>query len=210
MDKAKIEYGKARVYYEAVEPTAEIWGDLDGRIDGRADDAATPEEFTGFHRLEQALWQKKSLKGTDKLADQLEADVNKLYSQVKTVAYQPAEIANGATDLVNEIQTSKITGEEERYSHIDLLDFHGNLQGADEAVHVLLPVLQAKDPKLAATIAERYQQTSAALAKYAATPGYDGSGYVDYRKVTPAQRRVLSQTVDAYAESVSKIAGEVA
>jgi iron uptake system component EfeO len=210
MAKAKLDYGRARIFYERVEPTAEIWGDLDARIDGRVDDAASPAQFTGFHRLEQAIWQKKSLSGTGKLADRLSTDVQTLYSQVKTVEYQPGEIANGATDLVNEIQASKITGEEERYSHIDLLDFRGNLDGANEAVKVLLPVLQAKDPQLAATIAQRYQQTSQALAKYAATPGYESSGYVDYRTVNTAQRRALSQTVDAYAEAVSKVAGKVA
>ncbi|MEW1861378.1 iron uptake system protein EfeO [Streptomyces sp. NBC_00669] len=210
LDEAKTLYGKARVHYERIEPTAEIWGDLDGRIDGRADDAATPADFTGFHRIEQAIWQQKSLAGMGKLADQLNADVKSLNDQVPTVEYQPAVIANGATDLVNEIQSSKITGEEERYSHIDLLDFDGNLAGANEAVDVLMPTLKKKDPALAAEVTQRYQATAAALKKYAATPGYEDSGYVDYRKVTAAQRRTLSQTVDAYAESVSKIAGKIA
>ena len=207
---ARTLYGKARVHYERIEPTAEIWGDLDARIDGRADDAATPADFTGFHRIEQAIWQKKSLAGMGTFADRLNTDVKSLYTQVQTVEYQPAEIANGATDLVNEIQSSKITGEEERYSHIDLLDFDGNLAGANEAVQVLLPTLKQKDPALATTIAQRYQATATALKKYAARPGYESSGYVDYSKVTDAQRRTLSQSVDAYAESVSKIAGKIA
>ncbi len=210
MARAKLDYGKARIFYERVEPTAEIWGDLDGRIDGRIDDAPTPAQFTGFHRIEQGIWQKHSLAGMSKYATGLDNDVKQLYSQVKTVEYQPAEIANGATDLVNEIQATKITGEEERYSHIDLLDFRGNLDGANEAVNVLLPVLKAKNPQLAALIAQRYRQTSTALAKYAAEPGYLDSGYVDYAGVTSAQRRALSETVDAYAEAVSKVAGTVA
>ncbi|SDP32825.1 iron uptake system protein EfeO [Actinacidiphila guanduensis] len=210
IDEAKSLYGKARIHYERIEPTAEIWGDLDARIDGRADDAATPADFTGFHRLEQALWQKKSLAGTAKLADQLDADVKTLNSQVPSVEYQPAVIANGATDLINEIQSSKITGEEERYSHIDLLDFDGNLAGANEAVSVLMPTLKQKDAALATEIDQRYQAVLTALKSYAAKPGYEGTGYVDYRKVTDAQRRTLAQTVDAYAESVSKIAGKIA
>lgn len=210
VDEAKTLYGKARIHYERIEPTAEIWGDIDGRIDGRADDAPTPADFTGFHRIEQALWQQKSLAGTAKLADQLDSDVKALYAKVQTVEYQPAEIANGATDLVNEIQSSKITGEEERYSHIDLLDFDGNLAGANEAVSVLMPVLKAKDAGLAATVTQRYEQTAAALKKYEAKPGYENSGYVDYSKVSATERRTLSQTVDAYAEAVSKIAGKIA
>ena len=210
LDQAKTLYGKARVHYERIEPTAEIWVDLDGRIDGRVDDAATPADFTGFHRIEQAIWQKKSLAGMGKLADRLNADVNSLNTQVPTVEYQPAVIANGATDLVNEIQSSKITGEEERYSHIDLLDFDGNLAGANEAVQVLMPVLKQKDPTLAATVDQRYQATLTALKKYAAKPGYEDSGYVEYTQVTDAGRRTLSQTVDAYAEAVSQIAGKIA
>jgi iron uptake system component EfeO len=210
LDEAKLLYGKARIFYERIEPTAEIWGTLDGQIDGRADDAATPADFTGFHRIEQALWQTKSLKDMGPLADKLSTDTHDLYAKVQAVAYQPAEIANGATDLVNEIQSSKITGEEERYSHIDLLDFEGNLAGANEAVTVLLPTLKQKDAALVATLNERYQQTAAALAKYVSKPGYEQTGYVDYSKVTADQRRTLSQTVDAYAEAVSKIAGEIA
>lgn len=209
-DEAKTLYGKARIHYERIEPTAETWSDIDGRIDGRIDDAATAADFTGFHRIEQSLWEKNSTDGLGKLADQLSADVHELYTKVQSVEYQPAAIANGATDLVNEIQSSKITGEEERYSHIDLLDFDGNLAGANEAVTVLLPVLKAKDPTLATTVGQRYQATADALKAYAATPGYEDSGYVDYRKVTDAQRRVLAQAVDAYAESVSKIAGKIA
>ncbi|WP_329179249.1 iron uptake system protein EfeO [Streptomyces sp. NBC_01477] len=209
-DQAKTLYGKARVHYERIESTAEVWGDIDGRIDGRIDDAPSPADFTGFHRIEQELWTKNSTAGLGALADQLSADVHELYTKVQTVEYQPAAIANGATDLVNEIQSSKITGEEERYSHIDLLDFDGNLAGANKAVGVLLPALTAKDPALATTVAQRYQATADALKAYAATPGYEDSGYVDYSKVTADQRRVLAQAVDAYAESVSKIAGKIA
>ncbi|MCX4744199.1 cupredoxin domain-containing protein [Kitasatospora sp. NBC_01287] len=209
-DQAKQLYGKARAFYEKIEPTAEIWGDLDGRIDGRIDDAPSPDQFTGYHRLEQALWQQNSLTGTDKLADQLDADVNQLYTQVQTVEYQPAVIANGATDLVNEIETSKVTGEEERYSHTDLIDFQANLDGANEAIGVLMPVLQQKNPQLAASITAAYQKTTAALAPYAAAPGYENTGFVDYSTVTDDQRKVLSTTVNAYAEVVSKVAGVVA
>ena len=143
------------------------------------------------------------------LADHLDTDV-RTSTTGGTVEYQPAVIANGATDLVNEIQSSKITGEEERYSHIDLLDFGGNLAGANEAVQGPAADLEAEGPGAGRQLAQRYQATAAALTKYAAAPGYQDSGYVDYGKVTSAQRRALSQSVDAYAKSVSKIAGKIA
>jgi len=44
---------------------------------------------------------------------------------VKTVDLRAVQIANGADELLGEVSASKIAGEEERYSHIDLVDFEG-------------------------------------------------------------------------------------
>ena len=54
--KAKALYPVARTYCERIEPVAEIFGDLDPKIDGREDGATTELPFTGFHRLEKDLW----------------------------------------------------------------------------------------------------------------------------------------------------------
>ena len=56
--KAKELYGPARIFYERIEPVAESFGDLDPAIDIRVPDVADPEEWTGFHAIEQALWEK--------------------------------------------------------------------------------------------------------------------------------------------------------
>jgi len=41
---------------------------------------------------------------------------------------EPAQIVNGAVELLNEVASSKVTGEEDRYSHTDLWDFEANLE----------------------------------------------------------------------------------
>ena len=41
---------------------------------------------------------------------------------------------------------SKITGEEERYSHTDLVDFEANVQGASAAFDAVKPILETKNP----------------------------------------------------------------
>ena len=48
----------------------------------------------------------------------------------------PRICANGASDLIEEVQNTKITGEEEAFSHIDLVDFAGNVEGAQQAYAV--------------------------------------------------------------------------
>ena len=85
------------------------------------------------------------------------ADVNTLDSKVQTLTYQPAQLANGAVELLNEVAGSKITGEEDRYSHTDLSDFQGNLTGALVAFKLLKPALESTGNKaLATTIQQRF------------------------------------------------------
>jgi iron uptake system component EfeO len=204
MDKAKAAFAPARYFYEEVEPVAESFGDLDPDIDARDGDVDDPAKWTGFHRLEKAIWQDKSLKGTKPLADKLDQDVAKLKTLVATVKFQPAQLANGATELLNEVASSKITGEEDRYSHTDLSDFEGNVVGAQKAFTLLQPALQKLDPTLTTTV-----QTQFAAVLDSIKPYKKGDVYVDYSTVTEDQRRILTQKVDALAEPLSQVAAKV-
>jgi iron uptake system component EfeO len=182
---------------------AEAFGDLDKDIDGRIEDFVNPADFSGFHRLERAVFQQKNLTGMNPIADRLLANINQLTSLVAKQSYSPVEIASGATDLVNEIEESKITGEEERYSGIDLVDFRGNLNGAIELVHELTPFLTKNDPSLLALINQRNRTVEAALDKYEASPGYFDTGFVAYSTVTTPERRELSEVINGLAEAIS-------
>jgi iron uptake system component EfeO len=208
LSKAQQLYAPTRGYYEHIEPIAEKWKDLDGAIDGRADDAGA--DFTGFHRIEQALWEQKSLDGIAPIASGLVGDIQRLQQVVGTVNVQPAEVADGATELINEIQSSKVTGEEERYSHTDLSDFQANLDGARQAWTLLQPAVVGTDPQLARTINDRFTGVQQELARYRQEPGYVDSGFVDYGTVSPDQRKVLAQKVNALGEALSKVAAKVA
>jgi iron uptake system component EfeO len=194
-------YGPARIPYERIEPVAESFADLDPAIDGRIDDAPSPEEFTGFHRIEQALWETGSLEGMTPVAEQLLADVVRLQDLVADESYQPAQLANGSAELLDEISASKITGEEERYSHIDLLDFQANLEGSRYAFDLLRPALVEVDPELEATLVERFDALQADLDAYRS-----GDGFVLYTELTEAQTRELAQAVAAVAEPMATVA----
>ncbi|MCU1344614.1 MAG: Peptidase Imelysin, partial [Acidimicrobiia bacterium] len=123
INAAKKLYAAARYHYESVEPIAESFGDLDPAVDIREPDVEKPEDFTGFHRIEKALWVENNLSTMGPVADKLVADIARLRTKVDSVELEPAQIANGAVELLNEMSTSKITGEEDAYSHSDLSDF---------------------------------------------------------------------------------------
>ena len=86
----------------------------------------------------------------------LVTNVKKLQSLTTGLTYKPFELANGAQELLDEVARSKITGEEERYSHIDLLDFQGNDEGAEQAFASLQPGLEKIDPALTKSISTAF------------------------------------------------------
>jgi iron uptake system component EfeO len=141
--RAKTLYGPTRAHYEAVEPVSESFGDLDPRIDARVNDVARRANWRGFHRIEQILWTRGTTAGTGRYGGELLAAVAELHRRAARIDYQPVRLASGAVELLNEIVASKITGEEDRYSHTDLSDFDANLEGAHVAFGLLRPALRA-------------------------------------------------------------------
>ena len=148
--KAQSLFAWAREPYETIEPIAESFGDLDPRIDAREGDVPAAD-WTGFHRIEEALWVQQSTAGLAPLADQLVADMTTLARSIPSVQLEPSQIANGAVALLDEVSASKITGEEDRYSHTDLADFAANVAGAKAAFQAVEPLLAADEADLVST-----------------------------------------------------------
>jgi iron uptake system component EfeO len=203
VDEAKTLYAAARIPYERIEPVAESFGDLDPRIDARENDVPA-NEFGGFHRIEKALWVENTTKGMAPVAEELLADVEELQAKVKTVNLQAVQIANGANELLGEVSASKITGEEERYSHIDLVDFEANVEGAEAAFEAVEPLLSKDDPKLAKEIEASFEDVYASLKPYKR-----GNGFVSYTELTKADTRKLAQEIDALAEELSQVPAQI-
>ena len=201
---ARALFAAARGPYESIEPVAESFGSLDPEIDARVNDVAKGDRWTGFHRIEQGLFARNSTQGLAPYADKLVSDVNRLAVKVKRLRYQPDELANGANSLLDEVSKSKITGEEDRYSHTDLSDFEANVLGSQTAFGLLAPALRKHNPTLASTIQTRFANVLAELKQFRR-----GEGYVSYTTVGQAARRRLSQLVDALAEPLSNVAANL-
>jgi iron uptake system component EfeO len=206
IEEAKKLYPLPRINYERVEPVAESFGDLDPRIDARENDVK-PNEFGGFHRLEKALWEEESLKGMKPVAEELLANVEELEEKVNGVSLQAVQIANGSNELLTEVSTSKITGEEERYSHIDLVDFKANVEGSQDAFEAVAPLMEAKEPKLVKEIEADFDAVYKALEPYETSKE---PGFVLYGELTKADTRKLSQVIDALAEKLSQVPAQIA
>lgn len=205
MKKAKEIYPVARMYFERSEPIAESFGDLDPRIDARLadikDEGKGEEDWSGYHKLERALWVEKITKGYEKVADQLLADSKELHARVETVEVTPKLMVNGAVDLLNEVSTSKITGEEEIYSHTDLYDFKANIEGAEKIFTILEKKIQDKDPALAENLTKQFKNVNDLLAKHETKDG----GFVSYTKLKKEDTQALSLAVNQLGEPLAQM-----
>ncbi|MFD3500477.1 iron uptake system protein EfeO [Streptomyces sp. NPDC058678] len=211
MEAAKKAYAPSRIGWERTEPVAESFGDIDPKVDVRADGLEAGQEFTGWHRLEKALWQDKKIGTAEKtLTDQLITDLKDWQKRVGKAEITPTSMANGAKELLDEVATGKVTGEEERYSHTDLVDFKANVEGAEKSYELLKPVAKENDAALVTELDKQFAALNTLLDKFRADePNATQYDFTSYDKVSKADQKELSDAVNALAEPLSKLAAAV-
>jgi iron uptake system component EfeO len=220
VDQAKVAYAKARLYYERSESSVEGFvlpgfsvddnaGNLDYLIDMRE---STPVDakagWKGFHAIERDLWGGGITGQTKSYSTELVGNAGKLADVMKTLQYKPEDLANGAADLLEEVQNTKITGEEEAFSHIDLVDFGGNVEGAQQAYASLRPGLQKIDPTLVTQIDQQFKTVQTALDGYR-DPTAPGGFTVWTPQLRATDAPKLTAVIQPLHDSLSTVAQKV-
>lgn len=219
--KAKADYPLARPFYERIESdvggfvlpgfkATDNAGNLDYLIDMRASNLDEKVGWHGFHAIERDLFQNGRITDeTRKQAAELQKNVDTLDSVVKSLTYKPEDLANGAADLLEEVQNTKITGEEEAFSHYDLVDFAGNVEGAQQAFAFLEPGMDKIDPELAKRVTGEFATVKALLDTYR-DPSVSGGYKIYTAELKAADAAKLSKSIQTLQEPLSKIAEKVA
>lgn len=218
---SKKAYATLRPYYEKVESDVEGFiepgadptknaGNLDYLVDMRGSNLDPEVGWTGMHAIERDLWQGGAITPqTKKYAADLQTDIGKLTAVARTLTYKPEDLANGAAGLLEEVQSGKITGEEEAFSHLDLVDFSANVEGAQQAFSFLEPGLMTIDPALTAQITAQFTLVRNQLSTYR-----DASQLGGFKPYTAALRATdaaaLSKAVQGLQDPLSRIAEKVA
>ncbi|ALD63786.1 PbrT family lead (Pb2+) uptake porter [Arthrobacter sp. LS16] len=207
--EAKQLYPQVRMHWERIEPVAESFGDLDPILDAREADLEEGQEFTGWHRAEKDLWAPKgytkmSQAQRQQIADGLVKHTTELVTRAQALEFTPDKLANGAKELLDEVATGKVTGEEEAFSHTDLWDFQANLEGAKIAYEDLAPLLEGTDDELDAQLKENFEKLQAQLDAYRV-----GEGFKYYDQLGTEQVQELAAGVDALSEPLSRLTAAV-
>lgn len=225
-DAARTLYAAVRMHWERIEPVAESFGDLDPQLDAREADLEEGQDWTGWHRIEKDLWPpEKGAEGTGadtaggsdsgdyqpmseaertKIADKLVTDTTTLYDRTRDMDFTADQLSNGAKELLDEVATGKVTGEEEFWSHTDLWDFQANVDGARIAYENLKPLLDKRDKDLSEKLTVRFDKLQKLLDQHK-----KGEGFKLYTDLSKDEVKELSDAVNALSEPLSQVTEKV-
>ncbi|NWB93809.1 iron uptake system protein EfeO [Pseudomonas agarici] len=202
--QAQALYAPARAAYQRLAPAAQRFSELDNAINARADYYEQREQdpgFGGFHRLEYGLFQQRHLADLLPIALRLRADVTHLKQQLLGQSLPPEQLISLVARNIRSIADRRgISGEEERYSHVDLDGFAANLQTTRKVIDLLRPLLV----KSAADLLPKLDEATVAL-----EAEFNGlkiaSGYVTYDTVGAEQRQQIADKAKVVADALEGI-----
>ena len=204
LEQAQALYTPAREAYQRLAPAAQRLAELDNAINARADYFEKREQdpgFTGFHRLEYGLFDQRSTQGLAPIVQQLQANSLLLKQQLLAQSLPPEQLVSIVARTLHNLADNRAnSGEEERYSHIDLNGFAANLEAAHKVVDLLRPLLIKKNADLLHTIDGASSALDAEL-NGLKTP----QGYRTYDTVSAPQRQQISNKAKVMADALDGI-----
>ena len=204
LSQAQALYLPAREAYQRLAPAAQRLAELDNAINARADYFEKREQdpaFSGFHRLEYGLFAQHSLDGLAPIAQRLLSDVTTLKQQLLAQSLPPEQLVSILVRNLNSLADVRAaSGEEERYSHLDLNGFAANLAVARKVVELMRPLLT----KSAADLLPGIDNAISAFAGQLDGLQIDGN-YRTYDSVTADQRQQIADKAKALAAALDGI-----
>lgn len=215
LPQAQSRYVTARVQYSQLLPVPHFFPALDRRINGQRGESKG--RFVGFHRIERSLFGQESVAGLKPVAKGLVRDLQRLEGEVETVRLEPVTLAEATTALLDEVVEKKLTGREEPYSEVDLVDVSASVEGAEAVFEAVRPVLAESDPGLVRQIEARFEDAYALLQEVG-TPARSaqtrklaaGSSFGYLGELEPSTVKGLQAAVSRLAESFGQVLSQLA
>jgi len=199
LEQARAAYAAARLPYQRLAATAQRFAELDNRLNARADYYEQREQdpaFGGFHRLEQGLFVGNSTKDLAPVADRLHQDASALRDALLGQSLPPEQLSGNAARLLHTLASTRISGEEERYSQLVLPGFAANLAGTRKVIELLRPLLSKGHPELQQRLDTQADALAAAL----------GDIQRPYSALSPDDRQRIAAAAEALADTLDQVA----
>ncbi|WP_323148089.1 iron uptake system protein EfeO [Pseudomonas oryzihabitans] len=199
LNQARTAYAAARLPYQRLAATAQRFAELDNRLNARADYYEKREQdpaFGGFHRLEQGLFAGNSTQGLEPVADRLHQDAAALRDALLGQSLPPEQLSGNAARLLHNLASTRISGEEERYSQLVLPGFAANLEGTRKVIDLLRPLLSKGHADLQQRLDTQAQAFADAL----------GDVQRPYTALSTDDRHRIATAAQALADSLDQVA----
>lgn len=167
--EAREAYLQAHQTYARMEPMADLYSDLDARLnvrpeylEKREDDAA----FVGLFRLERELARVDRLDDAQSIVDDLIADAATLRERMRALNIEPARLASGASRLMQR-SAERFANDAQSLPNDAAVNYlQGSLAGAQGIAQLLAPLVSKADSELQAQIDSALTDAQAQLSAY--------------------------------------------
>jgi iron uptake system EfeUOB component EfeO/EfeM len=203
-EQAKQAWLVAHLDYARLGAAYDTFGDFNDEIDGRPNglpQGVDDPSWTGFLRLEYALWQNQPPAVVASIADQLDAAVHQLVAAFPEQTTPINDLSLRAHEILENTLQFELTGETDQGSHTGLATAMANVQGTEMILGIIAPLLQKREPALVGQLQTDLGQVTNLL-DAAQLP--DGT-WPAVQSLSLTQRQRLDGAIGNYLETVSPV-----
>jgi high-affinity iron transporter len=190
--------------YEEIGAAYGAFGDLDAAINGEPAGkrgGIKSKDFTGLHRVELALWGRRSTRDAAAPVARLARDVATLRTHVGTIQIDPLEYSLRAHEVFEGTLDLQLSGRMSPWSGNALVALRGNLRGTRVVLGSLRALLDRRNPVVLQSADRVLRRLDAALT---AVEGRDGA-LPRWSAVPQRERERLAGLTAAAAERLAYI-----
>ncbi|MEY9938372.1 EfeM/EfeO family lipoprotein [Streptacidiphilus sp. MAP5-3] len=208
---ARADWLPAHLDYERLGAAYNSFGDFDASIDGRADglpQGTGTAGWTGFFALEQSLWHGASVSALRPLTQRLVSDVQGLIADFPSEDTDPGDLSLRAHEILENGLQFQLSGHDDYGSGTTLATLDANVQGTQEVLSLLAPLLRQRAPGLLDSVDQELAQFRVQLAACrtgAGTGSGTGTGWTPAASLDRDRRERLDGALGALLEQLSEI-----
>ncbi len=201
---AKQAWLVAHLDYARLGAAYDTFGNFNDEIDGRPNGLPLGVEdpsWTGFLRVEFALWQNQPADTVAATADQLDAYVHQLVAAFPEETIPFNDVSLRTHEILENTLQFELTGETDQGSHTGLATAEANVQGTQMILGVITPLLENGTRGSLATLNSDLRSLASLIQSYEQPDGT----WTPVQFLTTTQREHLDGAVDSYLEAVSPV-----
>jgi len=204
LTEAKSAWLVAHLDFERLGAAYDTFGNFNDEIDGRPNGlprGVNDPHWTGFLRLEYALWHGQSVATVTHVADTLDADVHSLATQFPDETIPANDLSLRTHEILENTLQFQVTGESDQGSHTNLATALANVEGTQMTLAAIAPPLSRRDPTLLVAAESDLKALSALLSTYQQPVGT----WTPVQSLSTPQRQALDASIGKYLEQISPV-----